>query len=591
MTRQRWAVVGLAGVALAALYPLVVGSADGRVDGTQALAYLVAALGLGLALAGGLPSLGQGAFVGLAAYGTALLQSRHGWDPLTAAVAAVAVTAVAGAAVARAVVGLRPAFVALATWLGAWTFALALTAFPAVSGGGQGIALGVARLRLRALGVSVSLTPVVLYEVALVAVAATVLLLVVTRRRWGPALAAVREDPVAAASTGVPVARLRSGAFVGAAVAAGVAGVLLAQATGVADPTAYGPLLSVKLFLVVVVGGATEMVLGPIAGLGALLVVSWLADGLAALVGEEGLRLQPVAVAVLLLLAVLFGGDGLVLRRRRRRRPEVVAENRPDGGVLQQLRGAPLVARGLSVRFGGVQALDGVDLDVGAGACVALVGPNGSGKTTCLRVLAGVVAPDAVTVALDGEDLAGLSVVQRRARGLARTLQRDAVAPALSAVDHVLSGAEPARRAGVLQVLTGTPRSRAEQRAAEVAALDLLDRLALADRATTPAAALDGASHRLLQVGRALAGGARVLLLDEPSSGMRGPEIDQLVAVLAGLRDAGLTLVVVEHDLRVVRALADHVVVLDAGRVLASGPPDTTLADPRVQEAYVGVSS
>src|SRR3954466_11390984 len=143
-----------AAIVLVALYPVVWTSANARIDGAQALAYLVAALGLGLALGGGLPSLGQGAFVGLGAYGTALLQARHGWDPVTAAAAAVVVTALAGVAMAAAVVRLRPAFVALATWLGAWTFALAIAAFPAVSGGGQGITLGSTQLRLRALGVS-----------------------------------------------------------------------------------------------------------------------------------------------------------------------------------------------------------------------------------------------------------------------------------------------------------------------------------------------------------------------------------------------------------------------------------------------------
>jgi ABC-type branched-subunit amino acid transport system ATPase component len=151
-----------------------------------------------------------------------------------------------------------------------------------------------------------------------------------------------------------------------------------------------------------------------------------------------------------------------------------------------------------------------------------------------------------------------------------------------------VAGAEPARRAGSVRTIARTPSARAEERDVEAAALGLLDVVGLQGRADEDGAALDGAQRRLLQVAVALAGGARVLLLDEPSAGMARAEEAGLVNVLRRLRDAGLTMVVVEHNLRVVGAVADSVTVLDAGRVLAVGRPDEVVADPEVQRAYLG---
>jgi branched-chain amino acid transport system ATP-binding protein len=233
-----------------------------------------------------------------------------------------------------------------------------------------------------------------------------------------------------------------------------------------------------------------------------------------------------------------------------------------------------------------VAALDGVGLTVDAGSCHALVWSNGSGKTTLTRVAAGVVVADRGSVLLDGVDLAGVSPAARVRRGVTRTLQRPAVAPGLTAVDHVLSGLEPRRTAGLLRAGLLTPASRAEQRAALTDALSLLDLVGLRSSAGTVVAALPFSDQRLVQVARALAPRPRVLLLDEPSAGMDERGEQRLRVLLDRLRAGGLTVVLVEHNLRLVRAVADRVTVLDAGRVIADGPVADTLERDDVREAY-----
>jgi len=215
----------------------------------------------------------------------------------------------------------------------------------------------------------------------------------------------------------------------------------------------------------------------------------------------------------------------------------------------------------VSVVFGGVVAVDDASMIVRPGSCHAVVGHNGSGKSTVLKVLAGAIPPTSGRVTADGR--------------VARTLQRLAVAPDVIVLDHVVSGAEPARRFGPVRAALATPLSRTEDRAVEAEAWALLDLVGLADRAGDPAARLDGGEQRLVQIARALAARPSVLLLDEPAAGLGPAEQERLIAVLRTLLAGGLTLVLVEHRAAVVEALADETTVLVAGR---SAEPHATMA-------------
>jgi ABC-type branched-subunit amino acid transport system ATPase component len=251
-----------------------------------------------------------------------------------------------------------------------------------------------------------------------------------------------------------------------------------------------------------------------------------------------------------------------------------------------------LRAEGLTKRYGAVAALDGLDLLIEPGSVHALVGPNGSGKTTALRALAGTLATDEGRVLLGDEDVTAEPVERRVELGIARTLQATAIFGSLTALESVLVGVDGRRSFGDLgRTLLATPHHRGESEAARAAALEALDAVGLAARADERADLLTATDQRLLMIATALATAPRVLLLDEPAAGIGPVELERLAGVVASLRKRGLGLLVVEHNLRLVRTIADRVTVLDAGRAIAAGRPDEVGDDPAVRAAYLGRQS
>ncbi len=241
-----------------------------------------------------------------------------------------------------------------------------------------------------------------------------------------------------------------------------------------------------------------------------------------------------------------------------------------------------LQVRGLLKRYGGLVATDGVNLTVRAGEIHALIGPNGAGKTTLIQQLSGALAPDAGAITFDGADITPLSMHERVHRGLARSYQITSIFTRLPVLDNVALALQ-ARSGGSLRFWAA---ARAEtQRYAQAAAL--LARVGLGERVQQLAGSLSHGEQRQLEVGMALATGARLLLLDEPMAGMGPEESERMVALLQGLRGE-LTLLLVEHDMDAVFRLADTISVLVAGRIIASGPPAAIRGDAEVRRAYLG---
>ena len=230
-----------------------------------------------------------------------------------------------------------------------------------------------------------------------------------------------------------------------------------------------------------------------------------------------------------------------------------------------------LAVESVMVRFGGLQALDDVSLRVAPGAVTGLIGPNGAGKTTLFDVVTGLRRPQGGRVLLDGDDVTSLAPHQRARRGIARTFQRLELFGTLSALENVQLAAEARRRHGATAV-----------------AEELLGRVGLAGREGEAADLLPTGQARLLELARALATAPSVLLLDEPSAGLDEAESKALGGVLSGLAAEGLAVLLVEHDVSLVMELCHHVVVLDAGVVIARGTPEAVRADPVVQHAYLG---
>lgn len=568
--------IAVAALLAAAAVPFVLPGSV-RLDGVAETGYLaLAAVGLGFAAGvGGMPSVAQGAFVGVGAVVAAHL-AGSGWAPGLAVLAGAVAAGAGGVAVGVAIVRFRPVYVAALTWVATWLFAVALDSFPSISGGASGLV------------VSPVWTPTAHYELALGLVALAALgHWTLTKSSFGLSLRAAAARPAAAAALGVEAPRLRLQAFAGAAAVGGLAGGFAVHLVGVADPGAYGPFLSFKLLVAVLVGGAATAI-GPAVGIVILGALTLAAEALGDLAGAETARFGPMLAALLLLAVLTAGSEGVVpLVAERLRRPR--AETPGEAVAAGSSGGGSLAVHDLTKRFGGLVALDRFELSAEPGKTLALIGPNGSGKTTALRLLAGTLSPDHGRIELDGADVSGEPAGERVRRGLVRTLQANAVFPGLTALENAVVGASVRRRhGGAFRSLVASPKARAEDRETRARARAALTAVGLSDRAGALAESLTTAEQRLLMLASALATEPRALLVDEPSAGAGTGELERLARVLAALREQGLAVVVVEHNLRLVRSLADEVVVLDAGATLAAGTPDEVAADPAVRAAYLG---
>jgi ABC-type branched-subunit amino acid transport system ATPase component len=253
---------------------------------------------------------------------------------------------------------------------------------------------------------------------------------------------------------------------------------------------------------------------------------------------------------------------------------------------------ALLEIRGLVKRFGGLNAVDGVDLDVGAGEILSVIGPNGAGKTTLFNVVTGLYTPDGGSIVFDGHNLVGLKPNQVCGLGISRTFQTVRLFSNMTVLENAMVGQHCRTRSGVLGAVLRPPRTRAEEQAVREQARNALSffgsRLA-SFREDQPAMALSYANRLRLEIARAMATNPKLILLDEPTAGMNPKETEEMIGLIGKLRDErGFTIVVIEHDMRLVKGVSDRVIALDYGRKIAEGTFDEVSSDVRVIEAYLG---
>jgi branched-chain amino acid transport system ATP-binding protein len=247
-----------------------------------------------------------------------------------------------------------------------------------------------------------------------------------------------------------------------------------------------------------------------------------------------------------------------------------------------------LSIRGVRKAFGGVVAVDGVSLDVGAGSLTALIGPNGAGKTTLFNLLTNLYRCDAGEIAFFGTPLAGMSSDAIARLGLVRTFQTARVFPGMTVLENVLAGMHRAARTPAWSHALALPFARAEERSMTARAEALLEALGIADLRDRDATALPLGSQKIVELARALVARPRMLLLDEPAAGLNDAETAELAQLLVAIHDSGTTVFVVEHNMSLVMGIAARVLVLDSGRLIASGSPAEIQSDETVVEAYVG---
>jgi branched-chain amino acid transport system permease protein len=425
------------------------------------------------------------------------------------------------------------------------------------------------------------------FAVAVVIITAVWLLVLrnLVKSRHGTAFRVLRQSPVLASSVGIPVFRMKFSAYTIGALPAGLAGCLFANLDHFLAPSSFGFNLAISIFAASIIGGSAS-VYGALVG--ALLLQ---------LGPVQSTSFQQYALVVygVLLLAggVVFakGIAGILELAGRKVERRWLPRPRPapyEGALLDRVDGVDLVVDGVSKRFGGLQALSHVSLTAGAGHITALIGPNGSGKTTLLNMICGYYRLDEGVIRLGDGALSRVPYRAARA-GVARTFQTPTIPPGISVGQAVQSGRYSTQHTSFLSAVLRLPGYRRTRARDVVEARRVLTLVGLADLEHEEAVSLPLGSRRLLEVARALVARPRLLLLDEVASGLDEDEVDRLADLVRGIRDAGGTVVLVEHNFRLVLSLADQIYVLARGEIIAAGTPAQIEAHPDVLTEYLGV--
>ena len=522
----------------------------------------------------GLLSFGHAAFFGLGAYAVALLYIKLGISPWIGVVAAAAVGAIAGVVIGYPTFRLRGHY-----------FALAMLAYPLVLLylfqwlGYQEESLPMARQNPAAYMQFADTRIYILISAVLLGIAVAINLYI-ARSRFGLSLLAIKQNEPAAMAAGINPLRWKLLAIVLSASITAVAGGIYAVVQLIVTPeSVFGVLVSSRALIVTLFGGIGT-VAGPVAG---ALVLIPLGELLHVQLSHIVPGIQGVVLGIAIIAVVLLAPEGIlpyVSRKMKRNAPEGGALSltpepyvREPAPVAIDGDGAILEVRGVSVRFGGLQALSNVTFDVKRGEILGIIGPNGAGKTTLFNIMNGFIAPSQGSVRFLGHELIGRPAYEICRAGVGRTFQIVRPFAALSVIRNVVVGA--------------FAQQPDEEKAYEDAAR-ALERVGLSSRARLLAGNLTMVELRLMELARALASAPKLLLLDETLAGLGASEVEHMLRAISAIRKQGVSIVIIEHTMHAMVRLADRLVVLDHGEAIATGDPASVVDLPHVVEAYLG---
>lgn len=535
----------------------------------------------------GLTSFGQAAFMGVGAYTSAVLTTQYNWDPWFTLPAGLLITAMIAGLLGSLTLRMQGHYLPLATI--AWGISLfyifgntpmlgnftGIREIPAITFFGIQLSdpRSFAYLALTFLGLGILMTQFLLSS------------------RTGRAIRALRSGTVVAEAFGANTYMLRVQVFLYSALLASAAGWLYAHQQRFVNPTPFGLNMGIEYLFMAVLGGAGYVWGGVLGTVIIVLLKETIQDVLPKIFGDQG-NYEMIVLGVLIIIVLQFARSGLwpLIERlfpsgqirvaaRALTLPVLSTWNRPEHPTVLQVKEA-------IKQFGGLLAVYKVSFQVDKGEIVGLIGPNGAGKSTMFNLVTGVNPATSGHVELLGQE-----VSQRPARvihrlGVARTFQHVKLFPELSVLHNVMMGGYARGKAGFVQSLLHLERT--EEAALERLALEQLERVGLLEYADTKAGNLALGQQRLLEVARALMADPTLLLLDEPAAGLRFGEKQELSELLRRLRETGITILLVEHDMDMVMNLVDRLVVMNSGTKLAEGLPQEVRNDASVREAYLG---